>query len=78
MQQYVEVRSEMSRAINVFKMRGSWHDKAIREYTICAGCPQIQESFRNLEGIISGSPRRVTSNEKNELSRIIKGVKSDD
>jgi circadian clock protein KaiC len=25
---------EMSRAINVFKMRGSWHDKGIREYVI--------------------------------------------
>ncbi|MGB3571587.1 MAG: circadian clock protein KaiC [Phormidesmis sp.] len=75
MLQYVEVRGEMSRAINVFKMRGSWHDKAIREYTISEGGPQIQESFRNLEGIISGSPRRVTSNEKNELSRIVQGVR---
>jgi circadian clock protein KaiC len=27
MLQYVEVRGQMSRAINVFKMRGSWHDK---------------------------------------------------
>ena len=34
MLQYVEIRGEMSRAINVFKMRGSWHDKGIREYTI--------------------------------------------
>jgi len=34
MLQYVEIRGEMSRAINVFKMRGSWHDKGIREYVI--------------------------------------------
>jgi circadian clock protein KaiC len=34
MLQYVEIRGEMSRAINVFKMRGSWHDKGIREYSI--------------------------------------------
>ncbi len=36
--------------------------------------PQIQESFRNFEGIISGSPRRVVNTEKNELSRILQGV----
>ena len=74
MLQYVEIRGEMSRALNVFKMRGSWHDKSIREYVITSDGPQIQESFRNLEGIISGSPRRVASNEKSELSRIMQGV----
>ena len=78
MLQYVEVRGEMSRAINVFKMRGSWHDKAIREYTISGGGPHIQDSFRNLEGIISGSPRRVVTNEKKELSRIVQGVRNQD
>ena len=75
MLQYVEIRGEMSRAINVFKMRGSWHDNSIREYLIDANGPQIQESFRNLEGIISGSPRRVTVTEKNELSRIVENVR---
>ncbi|EDX85139.1 circadian clock protein KaiC [Synechococcus sp. PCC 7335] len=78
MLQYVEVRGEMSRAINVFKMRGSWHDKAIREYIINEDGPQIQESFRNLEGIISGSARRIPSREKNELARIVSAVRSDD
>jgi circadian clock protein KaiC len=38
----------MSRALNVFKMRGSWHDKGIREYTITGGGPDIKDSFRNL------------------------------
>ncbi|MGB3300468.1 MAG: ATPase domain-containing protein, partial [Phormidesmis sp.] len=74
MLQYVEIRGEMSRAINVFKMRGSWHDNSIREYIIDANGPQIQESFRNFEGIISGSPRRVVNTEKNDLSRILQGV----
>ncbi|XTZ20890.1 MAG: circadian clock protein KaiC [cyanobacterium endosymbiont of Rhopalodia fuxianensis] len=75
MLQYVEIRGEMSRAINVFKMRGSWHDKGIREYTIDQGGPRIQDSFRNYEGIISGSPTRITIDEKNEFSRIVRGVK---
>ncbi|NJR65764.1 MAG: circadian clock protein KaiC [Leptolyngbyaceae cyanobacterium CRU_2_3] len=73
MLQYVEIRGEMSRALNVFKMRGSWHDKGIREYTISDRGPEIKDSFRNFEGIISGSPSRVTVDEKNELSRIVRG-----
>lgn len=72
--QYVEIRGEMSRAINVFKMRGSWHDKGIREYIISEQGPDIKDSFRNLEGIISGSATRVSVDEKTELSRIVKGV----
>ncbi|WP_026073157.1 circadian clock protein KaiC [Nodosilinea nodulosa] len=77
MLQYVEVRGELSRAINVFKMRGSWHDKGIREYTINSQGPDIKDSFRNLERIISGSPTRISVDEKSELSRIIQGVQGD-
>jgi circadian clock protein KaiC len=75
MLQYVEIRGEMSRAINVFKMRGSWHDKGIREYTISEHGPDIRDSFRNFEGIISGTPTRVSIDEKMELSRIVQDVK---
>jgi circadian clock protein KaiC len=78
MLQYVEVRGEMSRAINVFKMRGSWHDKGIREYTISSHGPDIKDSFRNLERIISGSPTRIAVDEKSELSRIVQGVQAND
>ncbi|WP_413161527.1 circadian clock protein KaiC [Capilliphycus salinus ALCB114379] len=80
MLQYVEIRGEMSRALNVFKMRGSWHDKGIREYTITERGPHITDSFRDYERIISGSPTRISINEKSELSRIIEGVqgKGDD
>ena len=72
--QYVEIRGEMSRVINVFKMRGSWHDKGIREFSISAQGPEIKDSFRNFERIISGSPSRVSVDEKTELSRIVRGV----
>lgn len=75
MLQYVEIRGEMSRAINVFKMRGSWHDTAIREYTISEEGPDIKDSFRNYERIISGSPTRIAVDEKTELSRIVQGVR---
>ena len=76
--QYVEIRGEMSRAINVFKMRGSWHDKGIREYSISSDGVKIKNSFRDYEGIISGSPNRIVVNEKSQLSRIVKGMKEKD
>jgi circadian clock protein KaiC len=76
--QYVEIRGEMSRVINVFKMRGSWHDKGIREFSISANGPEIKDSFRNFERIISGSPTRIAVDEKNELSRIIRSSALDD
>ncbi|MDX2215111.1 MAG: circadian clock protein KaiC [Oculatellaceae cyanobacterium bins.114] len=73
MLQYVEIRGEMSRALNVFKMRGSWHDKGIREYTISDRGPEIRDSFRNFERVITGSPSRIAVDEKSELSRIVRG-----
>lgn len=77
MLQYVEIRGEMSRAINVFKMRGSWHDKGIREYNITPNGPDIKDSFRNYEGIVSGAPTRVAVDEKSELSRIVKSMQDE-
>ncbi|NJM95393.1 MAG: circadian clock protein KaiC, partial [Acaryochloridaceae cyanobacterium CSU_5_19] len=74
MLQYVEIRGEMSRAINVFKMRGSWHDKGIREYVISENGPQIKESFHNFEGIMSGAPTRIVLDENRDLSRIVQDI----
>lgn len=72
--QYVEIRGQMSRAVNVFKMRGSRHDSRIREYIITDQGAQIKDSFQGFERILSGSPTRVSVDEKSELSRIIRGV----
>jgi len=72
--QYVEIRGQMSRAVNVFKMRGSRHDSRIREYIITDQGAQIKDSFQGFERILSGSPTRVSIDEKTELSRIIRGV----
>ena len=75
--QYVEIRGEMARALNVFKMRGSWHDKGIREFVITSNGPEIKDSFSNFERIISGVPHRINHDERSELSRIVKGVGED-
>jgi len=68
----------MARDINVFKMRGSAHDKGIREFVITGDGPEIRNSFSNFERIISGVPHRITNDERNELSRIVRGVANDD
>jgi circadian clock protein KaiC len=49
--QYVEIRGQMSRAINVFKMRGSYHDRRIREYLINDQGVEIKDSFQGFEGV---------------------------
>ncbi len=72
--QYVEIRGEMARAINVFKMRGSWHDKRIREYIITNKGPEIKDSFSNFEQIFSGAPHRV--NPEEQLPGVFKSIET--
>jgi circadian clock protein KaiC len=53
---YVEMFGEMRRGLTVLKMRGSKHDKDIREFTIDERGMHIGEAFRDVTGILSGSP----------------------
>jgi len=65
---YVEMMGEMRRGLTVLKMRGSLHDKAIREYTIDGTGYHIGESFSNVTGgILSGSPVQVVRAEMDQL-----------
>ena len=57
---YVEMFGEMKRGLTVLKMRGSAHDKAIREFTIGKGGMQMGRAFRNVTGILSGSPMHIS------------------
>ena len=50
---YVEMFGEMKRGLTVLKMRGSAHDKAIREFTIGKGGMQMGRAFRNVTGTCS-------------------------
>jgi circadian clock protein KaiC len=56
---YVEMFGEMKRGLTVLKMRGSAHDKAIREFTIGKGGMEMGRAFRNVTGIIGGAPMHV-------------------
>ncbi len=59
MLQYVEIESEIRRSINVLKMRGSNHDKAIRRYKIGGTGAEIEARFEGYEGIMSGTARKT-------------------
>lgn len=57
---YVEMFGEMKRGMTVLKMRGSLHDKGIREFTIDARGMHFGRPFRNVTGILAGTPVHVS------------------
>ena len=65
----VEIESSMRKALVILKMRGSDHDKRLREYEITPAGIKIESAFTNYEGLISGSPRKVASEKFMELFR---------
>ena len=67
---YVEILGEMRRGITVLKMRGSRHDKEIREFTIDGQGMHISKPFRNVTGILSGHPRQIATEEVSRISHL--------
>lgn len=67
---YVEVYGEVKRGLAVIKMRGSEHDKQIREFIINDRGMHIGKSFRNVIGILSGNPTYVDQDEVNRLNNL--------
>jgi circadian clock protein KaiC len=53
---YVETFGLMKRGLTVLKMRGSPHDRSIREFTINADGMHIGKAFLHVTGILAGSP----------------------
>ena len=56
---YVEMFGEMKRGITVLKMRGSIHQKEIREFTIDQDGMHMGRPFRHVTGILAGAPVHV-------------------
>lgn len=65
---YVEMFGEMRRGITVLKMRGSMHDKDIRECIIDSHGMRIGNPFRDISGILSGNINHVPHSEVDRLS----------
>jgi circadian clock protein KaiC len=57
---YVEAFGEMKRGMTVLKMRGSDHDKEIREFTIDGEGMHLGRPFRHVTGILAGAPVHVS------------------
>ena len=65
----VEIESSMRKALVILKMRGSDHDKRLREFEITPTGIKIESAFTDYEGVISGSPRRVASEKFMDMFR---------
>jgi circadian clock protein KaiC len=59
----VEIESTMRKALVVWKMRGSDHDKRLRQYEITSQGIEVSAPFSNYEGLLTGSPRRSMAEE---------------
>jgi circadian clock protein KaiC len=64
---YVELHGEMRRGLTVLKMRGTSHDKGIREYVIDDHGLHVQAPFRGVHGILRGTPIYTFSDERARL-----------
>ncbi len=69
---YVEMFGEMRRGLTVLKMRGSMHDKGIREYTIDGSGMHIGMQFSNVTGILTGNATQVAPGEMDRLGDMFK------
>jgi circadian clock protein KaiC len=67
---------EMRRGITVLKMRGSMHDKDIREFSIDGKGMHIGKPFRNVIGILAGSPTFVGETEVDRLTGLFEEGKT--
>jgi len=65
----VEIESSIRKALAVLKMRGSDHDKHLREFEITPTGVKITSAFANYEGLTSGVPRKVASEKFMEMFR---------
>lgn len=67
---YVELYGQMRRGLTVLKMRGSRHEKEIREFSIDDQGLHIGDPFRSVTGILSGNPRQATPAELDRMRQM--------
>jgi circadian clock protein KaiC len=56
---YLELSGEMRRIINLLKVRGSDHDKGLREFVIGKKGTEIGESFKGVKGLLAAQAEIV-------------------
>ncbi|NEX19977.1 circadian clock protein KaiC [Thiorhodococcus mannitoliphagus] len=75
---YVEMLGEMKRGLTVLKMRGSPHDKSIREFNIDGTGMHIGHAFRSVSGILAGHPQHIPQRELERMEELFKDVSPSD
>ncbi len=69
---YVEINGVLRRGIAVIKMRGSQHDKEVREFTIDDRGLHVGKPFKNIQNIILGTPTLSGPMEVEQLGEMFK------
>jgi circadian clock protein KaiC len=64
---YVEAYGEVRRGLVVLKIRGSEHERVIREYTLGSGGMRIGAPLRTTTGILSGAALQLTGAEQDRI-----------
>jgi circadian clock protein KaiC len=52
---YVEIGSELKKSITIIKLRGSNHDKSIRELQVTSNGAEVELPFKDYENVMGGS-----------------------
>jgi circadian clock protein KaiC len=60
---YVEIESSMRKALAILKLRGSDHSKELREFMITSQGIKVAAPFTQYEGIVTGAPKKLMTNE---------------
>ena len=68
---YVEIYGEIKRGLAVLKMRGSKHNKDIREFFISEKGMLLGQAFRNVIGILAGNPTYADVDELDRLGNLL-------
>jgi circadian clock protein KaiC len=72
---YVEMFGEMKRGITVLKMRGSIHDKQIREFTIDQEGMHLGRPFHHVTGILAGTPVHIAPSDVERIWTLFEAEK---
>jgi circadian clock protein KaiC len=67
---YVELHGEIRRGLTVLKMRGTFHEKDIREYIIDGSGMRLLGPFNGVHGIISGALSYTMAGERERLGHM--------
>lgn len=68
---YVEIYGEIKRGLVVLKMRGSKHNKDIREFLISGQGMTLGKPFRNVIGILAGNTSYIDTDELDRLNSLL-------